>query len=122
MKKIIIFILSIGLFISILYNIKLKNEYKTPTDVALSLNDSFGHKDYKSIEKLFMNGNITNSKDELNEFYELSKQNSNYNLFETITYNNGEMLLVEFSPYKIDNEYKIIRIKKIPNDVKKLFD
>lgn len=122
MKKTITFILAVGLFISILYNIKLKNEYKTPTDIALSLNDSLGRKDYDNIEKLFINGNVTTSKDELNEFCELSKQNSNYNLFETITYNDGEMLLVEFSPYKVDNEYKIISIKKIPNDVKKLFD
>lgn len=122
MKKTIIFILSIGLFISILYNIKLKNESETPTDIALSLNDSLGRKDYKNIEKLFMDSNITTSKDELDEFFELSKQNSNYNLFETITYNNGEMLLVEFSPYKINNEYKIIGIKKIPNDMKNLFN
>ncbi|MGL4911254.1 MAG: hypothetical protein ACRC3Y_02355 [Romboutsia sp.] len=122
MKKTIIFILSIGLFISILYNIKLKNESETPTDIALSLNDSLGRKDYKNIEKLFMDSNITTSKDELDEFFELSKQNSNYSLFETITYNNGEMLLVEFSPYKINNEYKIIGIKKIPNDMKNLFN
>lgn len=121
MRKPVFFIMLISIIlnlilISTLIN-KKNNIHSDPTSVSLLLNETISKVDYDSFKSLFLeNYEKIPSKEEFHKLKYLSKIGSSYNLFEIIQYDNGEIILIKFSPYKINDEYKIIDIKKVKEE------
>ena len=94
----------------------------TPDNASLLLKMAISNGNYDSFNALFSDGrkNIV-SKETLTEFSKISTAGSGNYLYELITFTNGEMLLVRYTAKKVDGEYKVEDVVKVPEDMKKLF-
>ena len=92
----------------------------TPANTTLLLDKAIKDNNYERFNELFTDSrkNVV-SKEILNEFNSLSTSGTDYNLYEVLTYTNGEMFLVNLVP--IDGEYQIQDIVKVPEEMKKIF-
>ncbi|MFC4560176.1 hypothetical protein ACFO3D_18630 [Virgibacillus kekensis] len=81
------------------------------------------NQNYSAFQSLFYEGTETAvSIDTFQEFEEISTAGADFKNFELVTFTNGEMLLVEFKPKADDeDEYKIVNVKRVPDDMKALF-
>ena len=79
---------------------------------------------YSMFQSLFSEGaENTISKDEFNQFGEISTSGARFQNFELLTFDNGEMLLVEFQPkFENEDEYKIVNVQIVPDEMKVLFE
>jgi hypothetical protein len=63
------------------------------------------------------------SEDTFKKFGEISTTSAEHKTYELLTFENGEMLLVEFEPViEEGKDYKIVRVKIVPKEMKSLFD
>jgi hypothetical protein len=94
----------------------------TPVNTMLLLEHSISSDNYDNYSELF--GDWCKNKAsqaDLGEFSKLSAAGFDSSLYGLITYSNGEMLLVKFAPEKVDGEYKVQDVIKVPEDMKGLF-
>ena len=97
-------------------------ELDTPDNATLLLTMAISNNNYDSFNELFSDGrkNIV-SKETLTELSKISTAGSGNYLYELITFTNGEMLLVRYTAKKVDGEYKVEDVVKVPEEMKKLF-
>lgn len=96
----------------------------TPLNTSILMKSHIDNQNYDFFQSLFAEGYQDSiSKETFDEFTEFSTSGANYKNYELITFNNGEMLLVEFKP-ALDNEdeLKIVNVTRIPEEAKYLFD
>ncbi|WLD94359.1 hypothetical protein [Alkalihalobacillus sp. AL-G] len=95
----------------------------TPVNASWLMKLQIDNKDYGRFQSLFYEGAEENvSKETFQQFGEITTSGTNFKNYELLTFENGEMLLVEFAP-KQDNDdvYKIVNVKLVPNEMKSLF-
>ncbi|MEQ6389273.1 membrane lipoprotein lipid attachment site-containing protein [Bacillaceae bacterium S4-13-58] len=96
----------------------------TPFNAAHLLKFQIDNQNYSAFQSLFSEETEDAvSKKTFQQFGEISTSGANYKNFELLTFDNGEMLLVEFKP-KLDNEdeYKIVNVQVVPKEMKELFE
>ncbi len=98
-------------------------EPDTPMNAAWLMKLNLGAQDYEEFQSLFYEEAKENvSKETFQQYSSLTTSNSNYKNYELITFENGEMLLVEFAPKLEDDEHhKIVNVKQVPEEFKTLF-
>lgn len=95
----------------------------TPFNATHLMKFQIDNQNYSAFQSLFYEGSKdTVSKENFQQFGDLSTAGANYKNFELLTFDNGEMLLVEFKP-KLDSEdeYKIVNVQVVPEEMKALF-
>lgn len=95
----------------------------TPLNTTMMVDEALHTNNYKEFNELFIQErkNVV-SKNKFNEYTSLITQQSDVELYEVIKYRNDEMFLVNFAPAKIDGEYKIENVVRIPKEMRKLFE
>ena len=116
-RKVLLLIIStlaITLFVACDSSKAIKKD--TPANTTLLLDMAIKGNNYERFNELFTDSrkNVV-SKEILNEFNSLSTSGTDYNLYEVLTYTNGEMFLVNLVP--IDGEYQIQDIVKVEEDI-----
>ncbi|WP_064092657.1 putative periplasmic lipoprotein [Rossellomorea aquimaris] len=95
----------------------------TPSNVTQLMKYQIDNQNYSAFQSLFSEGTEdTISKETFQQIGEISTAGANFKNFELLTFDNGEMLFVEFKP-KLENEdeYKIVNVKVVPEEMKELF-
>jgi hypothetical protein len=95
-----------------------------PTNTAHLMKFHIDSQNYDYFQSLFAEGREDIISEETFEsFGELSTSGANFKNYELLTFDNGEMLLVEFKP-QLDNEeeLKIVNVIRVPDDMKELFE
>jgi len=82
------------------------------------------NQNYDGFQSLFTEeANDSVSRDTFKQFGELTTSGINFKTYELLTFENGEMLLVEFAPnLEEDEHYKIVNVKVVPEDMKEIFE
>jgi hypothetical protein len=95
----------------------------TPGNALFLLSMAINSNNYDSFNALFYDGNKNvTSKESLTEYSSKTTAGSDHKLYGLITYSNGEMFLAKLSVNKIDGEYKVEDLVKVPEEMKKLFE
>jgi len=99
-------------------------EPDTSMNAAWLMKLNIDSQNYDSFQSLFFEGSKDNvSRETFEQFGELTTSGTNFRSYELLTFDNGEMLLVEFAPKSEDDEqYKIVNVKEVPDDMKTLFE
>jgi hypothetical protein len=121
MKK-LVFILSVILLTACSSDQPMKPT--TPTNTAQLMKFHIDSQNYDYFQSLFAEGREDIISEETFEsFSELSTSGANFKNYELLTFDNGEMLLMEFKP-QLDNEeeLEIVNVIRIPDDMKELFE
>lgn len=124
MKRVILF-LALIMIISITgCNQKKIMVPDSPMNAAYLMKFHIDSQNYKAFQSLFYEGTEdTISKETFKHFDDLTTSSSNWKNYELITFSNGEMLLVEFAPkQEKEDEYKIVNVKEVPDEMKELFE
>lgn len=117
-------IISIILLITILSITGCKETVKrdTPMLASLAMKTNMTHLSYSEFINLTMEGNDTLiSEEQFNEIKGLMTDKSGHETYHLLKFDNGEMILVEFASTPEDGEYKIQRVKIIPDEMKDFF-
>jgi hypothetical protein len=96
----------------------------TPVNATNLMKFQIDNQNYSAFKSLFSEGTEDAvSIDTFQEFGEISTAGANYKNYELLTFTNGEMLLVEFKPKLEDeDEYQIVNVKRVPEEMKVLFE
>lgn len=97
-------------------------EPDSPSNAAILLKQHIDNGDYEGFKQRFFDGlgeKITRST--FHEFGELTTSGSNFRTFELMTFDNGEMLLVEVAIDLEEEIYKIINVTHVPEEMKEFF-
>ena len=94
----------------------------TPQNTAWLMKLAIDNGDYERFNNLFNEGseNIT-SRDSFDDMKNITTAVTGYTHYELLTFENGEMLLVRFTPEKVNGEYKIEDVIIVPNEMKEIF-
>ena len=125
MKRKLILILITILFVSIFLIACLKQELKanTPVNTAMALQNYMKAGNYKNFDELFSAGRReTVSVDQFDKLAKITTEASEYKHYELIKFTNGEMFLVLITQDKLNGEYKVEDIKRVPDEMKSLFE
>lgn len=94
----------------------------TPDNTLLLLSMSLSGNNYDNFNELFSDGRKnTVSKETLSEFSKATSNGFDNSLYGLITYSNGEMFIAKLSAKKINGEYKVEDVMKVPEEMKKMF-
>lgn len=52
---------------------------------------------------------------------DITTAGSNHSLYDIITFENGEMILIKISPIEVNGEYKVEKVIEVPDEFKSLF-
>jgi hypothetical protein len=94
----------------------------TPINAGRLIKLTIDDNDYEAFNNLFSKGRkgiIT--KEDFNEFNNITTAGSSHRLYDIITFQNGEMLLVRLTPEKINREYQVEDVIRIPDEMKQFF-
>jgi hypothetical protein len=120
MSIMLAFALMLSMLASCSDSISVKQD--TPDNALLSLSLTLGGDNYDNFNALFSDGRKnTVSEETLKEFSKATSAAFDNSLYGLVTYSNGEMFLVKLSVKKIDGEYKVEDVVKVPEEMKKLF-
>lgn len=99
-------------------------EPDTALNAAWLMKLNIDNQNYDSFKSLFFEGAKDNvSRETFKQFGELTTSGTNFKSYELLTFDNGEMLLVEFAPKSEgDKHYKIVNVKEVPEGMKVLFE
>lgn len=94
----------------------------TPDNTLLLLSMSISGNNYVNFNELFSDGRKnTVSKETLSEFSKVTSNGFDNSLYGLITYSNGEVFIAKLSAKKINGEYKVENVMKVPEEMKKMF-
>ncbi|GEM02534.1 hypothetical protein SAMN05421839_1428 [Halolactibacillus halophilus] len=96
----------------------------TPMNTAHLMKLHIDSQNYDYFQSLFSEGREdVISEETFESFGELSTSGANFKNYELLTFDNGEMLLIEFKP-QLDNEeeLKIVNVIRVPDNMKELFE
>ncbi|MGM0523974.1 MAG: hypothetical protein ACQER2_08030 [Bacillota bacterium] len=121
MKK-LVFILSVILLTACSSDQPMKPT--TPTNTAQLMKFHIDSQNYDYFQSLFAEGREDIISEETFEgFGEVSTSGANFKNYELLTFDNGEMLLIEFKPqFDNEEELKIVNVIRVPDDMKELFE
>ena len=123
MKKLIIGLLIVSSLALISCEESKALKADTPTNAAYLLKLKLDSNNYEEVKELFSEGRREFLTEEnFKEWKELKTAGSSYVMYETITFDDGEMLLVRITPDKIDGEYKIEDVTIVPEEMRDLFN
>ncbi|MFT4416213.1 hypothetical protein ACLM5H_20320 [Fredinandcohnia humi] len=99
-------------------------EPDTPMNASWLMKLSIDNQDSSAFQSLFYEGAEENvSKSTFQKFGEITTAGTGYRNFELLTFENGEMLLVEFAPKtEAEDWYKIVNVIEVPDNMKTLFE
>lgn len=95
----------------------------TPINAEWLIKLAIDNNDYEAFNNLFSKGKkgiIT--KEDFNELNNITTAGSSHGLYDIITFQNEEMLLVRLTPEKINREYQVEDVIRIPDEMKQFFD
>lgn len=95
----------------------------SPANTSILIKNYIDAENYEDFKDLFSE-DLENSisKEDFNKFKEISTSGSNHNLYDIITFENGEMLLIKLTTTPVNDEYKVEEIIQIPDEFKLLFN
>ncbi len=96
----------------------------SPMNASALLKQTIDQQNYESFQQYFYEGTENNvSKEQFMQYDNISTAGTSYKTYELITFDNGEMLLVEFSP-RLDEEddYEVVNVKQVPDEMKVFFE
>ena len=98
-------------------------EADSPVNTSILIKNYIDAGNYEAFKGLFSEG-LENSisKEDFNKLKDISTAGSSHSLYDIITFENGEMLLIKLSSVEIDGKYKVEDIIQIPEDFKALFN
>ncbi|QHE50767.1 hypothetical protein GS400_01255 [Pontibacillus sp. HMF3514] len=121
MKKLFIIIA----LLSILTSCKTKKvmEPDTPTNAAWLMKFQIDQGNYDAFQSLFYEDTGDQvSKEKFQNLKEITTAGTNFKNYELLTFENGEMFLIEFAPKQEDEEeYKIVDVKVVPEEMISFF-
>ena len=94
----------------------------SPTNASILVKNYIDAENYEDFKKLFSN-ELKNSVsiDEFKKLKNITTAGSQHSLYDIITFENGEMILVKISPIEVNGEYKIEEVIQVPDEFKALF-
>lgn len=94
----------------------------SPINTSIIIKNCIDAGNYEAFKDLFSDSleNLV-SKEDFEKLKSISTSGSSNNLYDIITFENGEMLLIKLSAIAVDGEYKIEKIIHIPEEFKSLF-
>lgn len=94
----------------------------SPTNASILVKNYIDAENYEDFKKLFSN-ELENSVsiDEFKKLKDITTAGSQHSLYDIITFENGEMILVKISPIEVNGEYKIEEVIQVPDEFKALF-
>ncbi|MCP8616280.1 hypothetical protein [Salirhabdus salicampi] len=97
-------------------------EPDTPTNASTLMKHQMNIDHYDGFKALFYEQEVSISNITFKELQNITTTGTRYQTFELLTFDNGEMLLIEFVRNLEDNEeYQIVNVKKVPDEMKELF-
>lgn len=99
------------------------NNYDTPLNAASSIKVDMSLQTYKQFTDTYIRGEESwISKEQFHEVKSLMTAQANHKTYELLTFDNGQMILVEFAPIPEEGEFKIQGIKIVPDEMKDFFN
>ena len=97
-------------------------EADSPANTSILVKNYIDAGNYEAFNDLFSD-DLKNSvaKEDFEKLKNISTSGSDYSLYNIITFENGEMLLIQLSTSTIDGEYKIVKVVTVPEELKSLF-
>ena len=95
----------------------------TPVNASIMIKNYIDAENYEGFIDLFSD-ELKNSisRDDFKKFKDISTSGSSHSLYDIITFENGEMLLIKLSSVEIDGKYKVEEVLQIPKEFKSLFN
>ena len=123
MKKLILLVLIIATF-SLISCSKDKNiKPDSPINTSIIIKNYIDDENYEAFNELFSD-ELKNSvsQEDFKKLKDISTAGSNHSLYNIITFQNGEMLLIKFSSIEPNGEYKVEEVMRVPEEFKSLFN
>lgn len=123
MKKLILLILIIATF-SLISCSKDKNiKPDSPINTSIIIKNYIDAGNYEAFNELFSD-ELKNSvsQEYFKKLKDISTAGSDHGLYNIITFENGEMLLIKFSSIEPNGEYKVEEVMQVPEEFKSLFN
>ena len=94
----------------------------TPKNASIMLKNYIDAENYEGFNDLFSD-DLKNSvaMDDFKKLKDISTAGSSHSLYDIITFENGEMLLVKLYQIEATGEYKVENVMKVPEEFKALF-
>ena len=98
-------------------------ESDSPVSTSILVKNYIDSGNYEAFKGLFTEG-LENSisKEDFIKLKDISTAGSSHSLYDIITFENGEMLLIKLSSVEIDGKYKVEEVLQIPEEFKSLFN
>ncbi|MGN0028091.1 MAG: hypothetical protein ACI33I_13970 [Clostridium sp.] len=95
----------------------------SPINASIMLKNYIDAENYEGFNDLFSD-DLKNSvsKEDFEKLKNISTSGSDHSLYNIITFENGEMLLVKLYQIEATSEYKVENVMKVPEEFKALFD
>ncbi|MFA7533287.1 MAG: hypothetical protein WCY46_03055 [Tissierellaceae bacterium] len=119
-KKNIIFIIFL---VAILLSTACQKTNHTPMHASMSMKANMEHLDYEDFNDIYSKGEENwISKEQFYEVKGLLTSGVHHETYELLKFDNGEMILVEFSTRLEGGEFKVQGLKIIPDEMKGFFE
>ncbi|MBS5939887.1 hypothetical protein [Clostridium sp.] len=95
----------------------------SPTNTSILIKnyiDADNYEEFKGLLSEDLDNSI--SKEEFNKFKDIVTAESNHNLYDIITFENGEMLLIKLTSTPVNDEYKVEEVIQVPAELKTFFN
>lgn len=95
----------------------------SPTNTSILIKnyiDADNYEEFKGLLSEDLDNSI--SKEEFNKFKDIVTAGSNHNLYDIITFENGEMLLIKLTSTPVNDEYKVEEVIQVPAELKTFFN
>lgn len=95
----------------------------SPTNTSILIKNYIYADNYEEFKGL-LSEDLDNSisKEEFNKFKDIVTAGSNHNLYDIITFENGEMLLIKLTATPVNDEYKVEEVIQVPAELKAFFN
>ena len=115
-------IISIIFLITILSTSACQKINHTPMHASMSMKANMEHLNYEDFTDAYAKGEEGwISKEQFYEVKELLTSGVGHETYELLKFDNGEMILVEFSTLPENGEFKVQGIKIVPDEMKEFF-
>lgn len=116
-------IISIIFLITILSITACQKTNHTPMLASMSMKVNMEHQDYDDFTNTYAKGEESwISKEQFYEVKGLLTSGVGHETYELLKFDNGEMILVEFSAVPGNGEFKVQGIKIVPDEMKEFFE
>ena len=95
----------------------------SPVNTSIIIKNYIDAGNYEAFKGMFSE-DLENSisTEDFRKLKDISTAGSSHNLYDIITFENGEMLLIKFSSIEVNGEYRVEEVLQVPEDFKTLFN